>query len=220
MAINIEDENGEIVFKEKQSYNQENLLKKYRNDKLTQKMINGLLEKLPQRIKQLEAEKGIQEDYIEKLDKRLNQFIQIFEQRKIDPKEELNKLREKYSDDELTKKSEVISERQTFEVKDKGRIIERTSKNQFTIEELIILYASNQYNKIQAEERIAQISQEIEKAKTRIEANKQELEKVNNSIQSIEHYFKKKRLDINRLLDKQAKDRKKGKKDTGEINLK
>jgi len=152
-------------------------------------------------------------DHIELIEKRIKQFEEIFKKRGLNPKEELDKLREKYTDEELTKKSEQISEKQTFEVKDNGHSISRITKNE------IIIYTSNRYNRLQAEEKIIQIDTEIERTKTRLKANEEELEKVNNSIHSIKQYFKAKRLNLDKLLEDQAKNREKGKKDVGEIKL-
>jgi chromosome segregation ATPase len=217
--INIKEKDGKIIFNDTQEFNQDNLLVKYRNDEMTKKLLESQLVKLPERIKQTEAQKGMLQDHIELIEKRLIQFEDIFKARNLNPKEELNKLREKYTDEELTKISEQISEKQTFEVKDNGHSISRITKNEFSIEELIIIYASNQYNKIQAEEKIIQIDTDIERTKTRIQANEEELEKVNNSIHSIKQYFKKKRLNLDKLLEQQAVSREKGKKDVGEIKL-
>jgi hypothetical protein len=211
--INIKEKEGKIIFNDTQEFNQDNLLVKYRNDEMTKRLLESQLVKLPERINQLEAQKGMIQDHIELIEKRLIQFEDIFKARNLDPKEELTKLREKYTDEELTKKSEQISEKQTFQVKDNGHSISRITKNEFSIEELIIIYASNQYNKIQAEEKIIQIDTDIERTKTRIQANEEELEKVNNSLHSIKQYF------LDKLLEDQAVSREKGKKDVGEIKL-
>jgi chromosome segregation ATPase len=217
--INIKEKDGKIIFNDTQEFNQDNLLVKYRNDEMTKKLLESQLVKLPERITQTEAQKGMIQDRISQIEDRLIIFEEIFKIRNLNPKEELNKLREKYTDEELTKKSEQISEKQTFQVKDNGHSISRITKNEFTIEELIIIYASNQYNKIQAEEKIIQIDTDIERTKTRLKANEEELEKVNNSIHSIKQYFKAKRLNLDKLLEDQAKNREKGKKDVGEIKL-
>jgi len=152
--INIKEKDGKIIFNDTQEFNQDNLLVKYRNDEMTKKLLESQLVKLPERIKQTEAQKGMLQDHIELIEKRLIQFEDIFKARNLNPKEELNKLREKYTDEELTKISEQISEKQTFEVKDNGHSISRITKNEFSIEELIIIYASNQYNKLNTEEKI------------------------------------------------------------------
>jgi chromosome segregation ATPase len=217
--IHIKEKDGKIIFNDTQEFTQDNLLVKYRNDELTKRLLESQLVKLPERIKQLEAEKGMIQDHIELIEKRIKQFEEIFKKRNLNPKEELNKLREKYTDEELTKISNEISEKQTFEVKDNGHSISRITKNEFTIEELIIIYTSNQYNKLQAEEKIIQIDTEIEKTKTRLKANEEELEKVNNSIHSIQQYFKKKRLNLDKLLEDQANSRKKEEKTAEEIKI-
>jgi len=126
--IHIKEKDGKIIFNDTQEFTQDNLLVKYRNDELTKRLLESQLVKLPERIKQLEAEKGIMQDQIELIEKRLKQFEEIFKIRNLVPKEELDKLREKYTDEELTKISNEISEKQTFEVKDNGHSIKNNKK--------------------------------------------------------------------------------------------
>lgn len=220
MGINIKEKDGNYVFNESQSYSQDGLLKKYRNDLMTERLLESQIEKLP---KQIEEEKGnieITNIQIEKIEDRIKKSEQIFKKRNITPSEEIKKLREKYSDDELTKKARTIRELQTFEIKDNGKTIERITKNTISQEYELILYASNQYSLMQIQENLARQHKNIEKAEKRLEANKEELEKVKNSLESIRSYFKKKRLNLDKLLDEQAKNRQKGKKEAGEIPLK
>lgn len=219
MGINLkEDTNGNIVFSDKQSYTTDDLLKKYRNDLYAKKLLEAQIEKAPQQIQEKEQEKKIREDQIKEIESRLNKSEEIFKKRNIDPQEELKKLREKYSDEELNEKAKKVSEKRTFEVKDKGNHIERITKNTISVEDELILYASNKFYKLQAQETLTNIQNEIEKIQSRLEAQKEQLNEVKNSTQAVEKYFKKKRLDINKLLDEQAQKRKKGQKEAEEIN--
>jgi len=218
MSINIKEKDGEFIFNERQKYSQEGILKKYRNDLMTKKLIKVQVDKIPNQIKEEKGNIEITKLQIEKIKDRTKQSEKIFKKRGINPSEELKKLREKYSDEELTKKSQTISEKQTFQIKDNGQNIERITKNTISPENEIILYASNQYYLLQAQENLARQNKNIEKAETRLEATREELEKVENSIHSIKQYFKKKRVDIDKLLDKQARVREKGKeKEANEI---
>jgi len=219
MGINIKEKEGNIVFSDKQNYNQEGILKKYRNDQMTERLLNSQIKKLPKQVKEEKGNIEITNLQIEKIQDRIKKSEQIFKKRNIEPSEELKKLREKYSDEELDKKSRNIKENQIFEIKDNGKNIERITKNTISPEDEVILYASNQYSLMKIQENLARQHKNIEKANTRLEANKEELQKVENSIHSIKQYFKKKRLNLDKLLDEQAKNRK-GKKEAGEIPLK
>lgn len=218
--INIKEKNGEIILNESDSYSEDSILQKYRNDELSKKFILAQIEKAPSQIQNLEAERDMIEYQLEHIKKRMKQFENIFQKRGINPSEELDKIRKSHTDEELSKKAGTISERQSFELKDKGGHIERITKNHYTTEEIVILYASNMYNETQAIEQKARIEKEIEKVQTRKEVQEKELEKVNDSLHSIRQFFKQKRIDIDKLLDKQAGERKQGQRDTGEIALK
>lgn len=220
MGINLKDDSeGNIVFSDKQSFTRNDLLKKYRNDLYAKKLLESQIDKAPQQIQEKEQEKKIREDQIKEIDNRLKKSEEIFKKRNIDPQEELKRLRETYSEEELNKKAQNISEKKTYEVKDNGNHIERITKNTISEEDELILYASNQFNKLQAQEMIVKIDNEISKIKNRLEAQKEELQKVKDSTEAIEKYFKKKRLDINKLLDEQAQERKKGQKQAEELNV-
>lgn len=219
MTIKIRDKEGGIEFKDSQFYSKDNLIRKYRNDLLTKRLLETQIEKAPSKIKEDESEIEIREQQMDIIQSRINKSEEIFKKRNINPKEEIKLLKEKYSEEELNKKAKNISEKQTFEIKDNGQNIERITKNLVTIEDELILYASNKYNLLQANEIIIQIRAQIEKTKERLRVQKEELEKVLDSIKSIELYFKKKRMDINKLLDKEAQNREKGKKEAGELKL-
>ena len=247
MGINIKEKDGNIVFSNKQNYTQEGLLKKYRNDTMQKRVIKSQVDKLPQKVKEEKGNIEITNLQIENIQNRINQSEQIFKKKEIEPtkllkkireeycleyddlsneeKEKLKKLdepikdREQYADRELTKKSQIIAEKRTFVIKDKGQQIERTTKNTISPKDEVILYASNQYYLMQAQESLAKQHKNIERINIRLDANKDELEIVENSMHSIEQYFKKKRLNLDKLLDEQAINREKGKKEAQEINL-
>ncbi|MGV9204334.1 MAG: hypothetical protein ACOC44_10005 [Promethearchaeia archaeon] len=220
MGINIKEKDGNIEFSEVEKYSQNDLLNKYRNDLYAKKLLKAQVEKAPNTIKEKESEKEIRQNQIKEIEDRMKKSEKIFKDRNLDPNEELQKLREKYSDEEIEEKSKNISEKKVYEVKDHGTYIERKTKNQISLEDEIILYAVNKWNKLQAQELLVNIQKEIEKIQSRLEVQKTELEKVENSIQSIENYFKRKRLDINKLLDQQANQRKKQEKTAQELNVK
>jgi hypothetical protein len=219
MTIKIRDKEGGIEFKDSQFYSKDNLIRKYRNDLLTKRLLETQIEKAPSKIKEDESEIEIREQQMDIIQKRINKSEEIFKKRNINPKEEIKLLKEKYSEEELNKKAKNISEKQTFEIKDNGPNIERITKNVVTIEDELILYASNKYNLLQANEIIIQIRTQIEKTKERLRVQKEELEKVLDSIRSIELYFKKKRIDINKLLDEEAQERKKEQKMAQELKF-
>ena len=244
MSINIKEKDGEFIFKEIQNYSQEGIVNRYGKDLMKRRIVKVQVDKLPNQIKEEKGYIDLTKLQIEQIKDRINQSEKIFKKRQINPSEELKKIREKYckeydelskeekenlknldepikdrdqyADRELTKKSQTILEKQTFQIKDNGQNIERITRNAISPEDEIIVYAGNQYYLLQAQEKLVKQNKGVEKSQIRLDATKEELEKVEKSLHSIKQYFKKKRKDIDKLLDEQAKNRK-GKKEAEEI---
>lgn len=215
----ITEHGDKIIVNEMEKLDISGLANKYRNLSMAKKFLDHQIAQNPKQIIDLNAELELINNQLSQNKKTIETYTNYFNQKGINPEEELNKLREKYSDEELQIKSETIVEKNEYELIETEEGIQRIKKSINTLEEVIILYLTNKYSEINLNQRILQIKQDLEKIKEREIVQNKNLENLNNNLNTIENYFKKKGIDINKELDKEAEERKKEEKIAQEIPL-
>lgn len=215
----ITERGDKIIVNEMERLNQDDLIKKYRNLIMAKRFLEHQIAQNPKQTIDLNAELELITNQLNQNNKTIETYTNYFNQKGIIPEEELNKLREKYSDEELQTKSQTIVEKNEYELIDTEEGIERIKKSINTLEEIIILYLTNKYSEINLNQRVIQINQDLEKIKERETVQKQNLENLNNNLNTIKNYFTKKNIDIDKELDKEAENRKKEEKVAEEIPL-
>jgi len=211
----ITEENGKIKYTETENHDEKTLIQRYKKEWTDRQMLKKQLDNIPKQREQLKAEREINNNFIERLDKDLNKIKGILE-KEINIKNQLEKIRNNYSEKELMKKSNEIYLKSHTEIKKENGVYKRVKTFENDQEDLLIYYESLHRNRINYVEKQAEIEQNLEKlenTKIRIENT---LNEIDDSMNATENFFKKKGKDFNQVLSKYSNS--KTNKDVGEIS--
>lgn len=215
------DKNGEkIMYESKEKHSEDTLLTKYQEQFMALKIQEHQESKAPMIIENIKVYITFSEESIKLNESKQSQLQGIFSELEININKRIQKIKEKYSDEELMKKAkELVNDQKTIIEKDGDKFIYKTEVSQ-SVEDLLIGFMHLQEEMPSLIEKLAKQKEELKKREEQLKKIGQIKKDVIERLDSIKEFFKKQNKDVDKLLDNRSQKRNKKQRIAQNLNIK
>lgn len=197
---NLKKEGNKISYEQKESMDEQELMDRYETLITSKKFLEAQKGQIPRQKKQAKQNIELKEGYIEKAETRIEKIKEILDDLGLDPEDELEKIRDKYSEEELNKKERnLYLNKEKTKIRKSGKNYIKRTTVEMDKEELLVEYASLKFRVLKYKEQLAKEKRNLKKAKEQEEKLGKMIENNKEEVKAFDKYLQRQGKDIAKI---------------------